>query len=270
MTSLADFKIGKLVAEAPSYRLFIAQRNGEEQELLLQVARELEHNGTLDRAAFVLRKLKRIAGQFEAQYAKENPDDDRGVNYDRLFPELVDSFIAQDQEGRRVNILAFKDVDDIASMAPLSNLTTLDSLRAELPSSAWIMGRLLKLLALTHAAGVSVNLLTGNNVLIHPDRHFVVVLDWTAAEKHPGGVPLERCSEDIAQAARAVFTSIGGDPVTLDYPYEMGENGDEYVMLLRRLATHQEQDAYSAHVEFYRHVHQLFGRKFRPFQTLSL
>jgi hypothetical protein len=183
---------------------------------------------------------------------------------------VVDSFQAKEQGGRRVNILEIKDVDDITLMAPLSNLTARDKQRADLPSSAWIMGRLLKLLALVHASGISVNRLGGNNVLFQPEKHFVVVLDWTGAELHQGNVPQVRRAGDIVQAARAVFTAIGGNPQTLDYPYVIEEGDERYVEFLRQLIRGEEEDAKKAHRRFYRLVHGHFGRGFRPFKKLPL
>lgn len=151
---------------------------------------------------------------------------------------------------------------------PLSNLKTRDRLRIALPSSAWVLGRLLKLLAFAHGEGIAVRALTANNVLLEPDRHFVVVLDWTIALTHPtNNVPSQVRAADIASAAQAVFGSIGGDPLTGDFRYD----GDSrYVDFIRRLASARSSNAEKAHDQFYELVDELWGRTFRPFETLPL
>jgi hypothetical protein len=263
------YRVDELVAEAPTYRLYIAYDDEAGKQYLLQVAAEVGDNSQLDRATLILNKLKLNADfmeedDVEASAKKHKPQ------YDRLFPLVVDSFQAEEQEGRRVNVLELKDVDEIRSMAPLSNLTARDNKRADLPSSAWIMGRLLKLLAIVHASGISVNRLGGNNVLFQPENHFVVVLDWTGAELHRDEVTESRRTDDIAKAARAVFTAIGGNPQTLDYPYATEEGDDQYVEFIRQLIRGEENDANKAHRRFYRLVRACYGRGFRPFNKLPL
>ncbi len=256
----------RLVADAESYRLYIAHDEAAGIEYLVQIASGLEHNGLLDQAAVTLGKLKRTAEIFEAKYAEENPDD-RWLDM-RLFPSLEASFEVETQEGRRANILAFAGIDDITKLVPLSSYRHAHK-RVELPTSAWILGRILKLLGLAHACGISPPSLGGNNVLIYPDQHRVFVVDWVNAKRHSGIIPDEEAASDIAKAARAVFSAVGGDPITLDFPHD-AEGGEQYITLLRQLAMQQEHDAHRAHIEFYRVVHALFGREFRPFQTRPL
>ncbi len=262
-----QYRIGRLVAEAAAFRLYICKDVAADKQYLLQVAAQIEHNSGLDRAAFVLKKLKQTSDLYETEYAKVS--EGRMLNYDRLFPGLVDSFICDEQGKRRVNILTFKDIDSISMMVPLSNLINKDRLRIDLETSAWIMGRLLKLLAFTHGQGITVGMLTGNNVLISPSNHFVVVLDWSAARTFQREVPLEDRRADIARAAQAVFAAIGGDPATQDYPYSTDDNR-RYVEHLMRLASRREGNAERAHANFYKLVYELFGKGFRPFTTLPL
>lgn len=266
---LAKFPIkrNKPVGIDRNSRIYLCEEKSTGQQLLLQIASELEHNGDLDRAAYVLRELKRFSDLLEAEYAKSSPG--KLLNYDRLFPKLIDSFVSDEQGKRRINILAFKNVDDPTLFVPLSNLTNRDGVRLDLPSSAWIMGRLLKLLDFTHRLGVAVRLLSGNNVLIVPESHFAVVFDWSDAQFFPNGVPTEQRQQEIADAARTVFTAIGGHAVLLSYPYDT-QGADVYVELLRSFATYQYDDASTAHRQFYQVVYGLFGHGFRETNLLPL
>lgn len=254
------------VAETAKYRVYICKDRATDRQYLLQIASETKYNGDIDRAAFVLRELKRTSDLIEAEYAKTNPE--KKLNYDLLFPGVVDSFISDDQGRRRINILSLKGVAGIRKMIPLSNLANRDRLRINLPTSAWIMGRLLKLLGFTHSQGIAVRALQGNNVLIEPDNHFMVVFDWSSAHTYQQDVPRSARQDDIARAAQAVFAAIGGNPDTADFPYNL-EDG-RYVKLLERFTRGKESNADKAHANFYELVDEVFGRGFRPFKTLPL
>ncbi len=261
-----QYEVERLVAKAATYRVYICKDHATGEQHLLQIASETKYNGSLDRAAFVLKEFKQTSDLLEAEYAKDNPDNQ--LNYDRLFPEVVDSFVSNEQSNRRINILSLKDVGAITNMVPLSNLTERDKLRVDLPTSAWIMGRLLKLLGFAHSQGIAVRTLLGKNVLIEPDNHFTVVFDWTSAHTYQQDVPREACQDDIVHAAKAVFTAIGGNPDTLDFPYDLDDR--RYVELLERFARGKESNAEEAHVIFYLLVDEVFGRGFRPSKMLPL
>lgn len=259
-----SYDVSELVAEAATYRLYICKDVATGKQCLLQVATDAVHSGGLERAAFVLRELKQTADLFETEYAKLDAGQ---LSYERLFPQVLDSFIDEGQGRRRLNVLTFSEVDDVRQLVPLSNLVTKDRLRVALPSSAWVLGRLLKLLAFAHGEGIAVRALTGGNVLLEPSRHFAIVFDWSASLTHPGEVPADLRKDDIASAAKTVFAAIGGDLATGDFPYD-GEC--QYLEFLQRLANHREGNAERAHEEFYQLVEKLWGRKFRPFETLPL
>ncbi len=260
------YRVGTLVAQAATYRLYFCDDEITGRQYLLQVASEASHNGRLDRAAFILRMLKQASNDIESHPSQPSG---KAFNYDRLFPLLVDNFVSEKQGGRRIIILAFKDVDDIATLVPLSNLAVKDRLRIDLRTSAWIMGRLLKLLTLVHGQAVTAGMLTGSNILIQPDDHFAVVLDWTSARLHQPEIPSPDRAFDIAQAAQAVFAAIGGEPETGDYPYSADEDLP-YIRLLWELACQRQGHSQEAHHQFYQLVDGLFGRTFHPFKTLPI
>lgn len=252
------------VAESSLYRIYTC-KDAANREYLLQIAANVENNGDLDRAAYILKRLLQASNSFELEYAKQHPD--KQLNYDRLFPKISNSFISSDQGNRQINILALKDIDDINLMLPLSNLRTRDKLRISLETSGWVMGRLLKLISFAHSQKISIRNLTGSNTLIVPEHHYVVAFDWTSAQFFKDNVPEEICKDDISNAAKAMFEAIGGDSVAGIYPYE---EGNRYVKFLWKLACRNESDALKAHEQFYEIVYELYGQKFYPAKMIPL
>jgi len=256
-----SFSKDDLVAESGTYRLYLCTEVATGRQLLLQVAVSADKNGLLSRAAIALRDLKLAAEEVEST------NSGAPLHYERLFPDRVDSFIFHEQGGRRINILAFADIEAVTTMVPLSN-TARAQMRIDTMTSAWIMGRLLKLLDFVHHKGMAVRNLKASNLLISPGDHFVVVFDWSSSFQHRQQVPRDERRADITQAASSVFAAIGGDPRTGDYPY--GGDDKAYVDLIWRMASRQYDTAEQAHTEFYDLVHALFGRSFHPFTTLPL
>jgi hypothetical protein len=261
----AQYRVVAQVAEAAVYRLYVCEDVASGRQCLLQIATETVHNGGLERAAFILKELKRTSDLFQADYAKKSPG--KSLRYDRLFPALIDSFVADEQGKRRINILAFTDVDTVTTMVPLSNLLVRDRLLIDLETSAWIMGRLLKLLMLAHSQGIAVQVLSGNNVLINPEQHFTVVFDWSGTYTYQQEVPGESRKADIAQAATTVLTAIGENSETSG-SQTLTDEPQQYVNFLRELANRRHSSAERAHRQFYDLVNELFGDQFHPFTTL--
>lgn len=257
----------KPVAQTEHYRLYICTDVASGTQYLLQVSTAPEYNGVLERAAFVLRTLAKAADSYQADYA--NNGGQGRLNYERLFPRIIDAFISAEQGGRRISILAFTDVDGVEQMVPLSGIASRDHSRVGLSSSAWVMGRLLKLIGFVHDQRFSLNGLIGSNVLLDPRQHFAVVFDWSGARAYQSSNAVEDRRRDIADAAKVVFASIGGNAETGDFPYDVGDEG-EYVDLLRMFSRGQEADPEEAHRQFYKLVNRLWERKFRPFQILPL
>lgn len=264
------YRVGKKVAETSEYRLYLCMQEEPERQCLLQIAAATDHNGGLDRAAYILGELERRSGELETEYEQVKTKPEDMLNYGLGFPELVDSFICQEQGGRRINILAFRGVEDVSNMVPLSNVTVKDQLRVDLRTSAWIMGKLLKLLVFAHGEKISVGLMTGNNILIEPNQHYVLIFDWSAAQTHSETVPAETRSQEISQAAQAVITVLGGDLETGDFPDDGDEAFSQYTDHLLRLARGGENQATRAHEKFYELIDSLWQRKYHPFTTKPL
>lgn len=263
------YRVGDRVAETDTYRIYTCIDETSGQELMLQIATETTYSGGLDRAAYVLRELKKTADIFEAEYAKTG--NGGLLSYERLFPLVVDSFVPEDQGKRRVVILAFNEVDAIRTLVPLSNIRRKDQLRVDLKSSAWIMGRLLKLIGFAHGEGITIRSLSGGNILLEPSQHFAVVFDWSSAQMYQSKIPVQDRRRDIASAAKAVFAAIGGDIRTGTFPYVIDNEEDQrYVDYVWNLVRRPSSDADKIHTEFYALIEEIFGRKFRPFTTLPL
>ncbi|QQS21486.1 hypothetical protein IPM09_03090 [Candidatus Saccharibacteria bacterium] len=253
------------LAHTTSHRLYIC-KDGTGNLRLLQIAVTRGANGGLGRGAYILGQLTAESQRLDTLYATKH--DGKHLHYDRLFPELVESFVSPTQDKRRVNILAFTDVTDVASLVPFSNLRTRDQVRLDLKTSAWVMGRLLKLQTFVHAQGVGIRAIRSDNILLDPSKHFAIVLDWSSARMYQQAIEREGAMSDIASAASAVMASIGG--TSHGVSYELDEAEVRYVALLRQLGDGAVTDAITAHSQFYELVRDIWPNEFHPFTTLPL
>jgi hypothetical protein len=263
------YNVGEMVAKMAAYRLYLCTVEGDEHRRLFQVATAVDNNGVLDRTAYLLGLLLEQAEKLETEYREVKGEPEAKLNYQLLFPELIDSFELPEQGGRRANVLGFRNVSDTRQMVPLSNLVRKDRHRVDLKTSAWIMGRLLKLLAFAHGQGITVRDVTPRNVLIEPDRHSVVVFDWGRAQQYPDGVPTLDVREDILGAARTVIDVLGGT-VETGFPNDGTDAFAPYAERLTALARNGERDADQAHREFYELVDGLWPRAYHPFTSFPL
>ncbi|OGF35029.1 hypothetical protein A2482_03885 [Candidatus Falkowbacteria bacterium RIFOXYC2_FULL_48_21] len=274
------YEVGKLVGKAEAYHLYVCQRDGSDQEYLLQIATELIHGGALERTALFLKTLNDKANELEELYATTKEKPEEMLNYGLGFPELVESFICPEQGSRRVNILAFRNVKQVSRMVPISNIINKDRQRVDLRTSAWIMGKALKLLAFFHSNGFAIGLVNAANILIEPDQHYVLFFDWSKAVNHEGAVNKEMAGEEIAEAARAVVALLGGDWEKGEiavWEDETKENFDPnlkydeelYIEFVLELARGMHTSAEKAHEEFYEIVDRLWAREFYPFTSFD-
>lgn len=264
------YEVGKKVAETDTHRLYLCAQDGTGRQCLLQIATAVEHNGGLQRAAYILTELQRRADELEKEYARVKTDPNVLLNYGLGFPELIESFAYHEQGGRWINIVAFKNVEEINRLVPLVNITDKDRMRVDLRTSAWIMGKLLKLLVFIHSEGISAGLLSGSNILIEPDQHYVLIFDWSAARVYPEAVPMKIQRQEISQAAQAVIAVLGGDFKTGVFPDDGEEAFDRFTEHVLRLARGSESNAERAHANFYKLVDLLWKREYYPFTTKLL
>lgn len=265
------YQVGRLVVETDKYRLYLCTQNGVRQ-CLFKIASAVVYNGDFEREAYILKEFERRSDELEVEYAKVKENPNILLNYKLQVPELLDSFICKDQGKRYVNVLAFRKVEDVSKVVPLSNITAVDHLRVDLRSSAWIMGKLLRLLAFLHNEGFSVGVLARHNILIQPDAHYVSIFNWLETEiySNPEVVPREIRRKEISEAARAVIIVIGGDLKKETIPNDGDEAYERYTEILWKMAHGAESDAEAARVRFYEIVDSFWKREFYQFTTKSL
>lgn len=241
------YEVLDLVAKSKYHRTRLCTH--EDNVYLLRITTDAVHNHLLARNAFILSKLKEYSASMEEEYSKKH---DGNLNYDLAFPYVVDDFIYHSQGARQVNVLGFKNVDSVSQMIPLSRFRR-DRIRPDLPSSAWIFGKLLKTLHFAHQCAVAGQSLKLSNLLIEPSMHYIVVYDWSDAGVHSDGIRPSLIKEEIKEAAQSIITLLGDDleSVCVD---EFDQN---YVNFLQHLATHGMSNAQMAHEGFYKTVDEL-------------
>ncbi|MEK7585511.1 MAG: hypothetical protein AAB455_03315 [Patescibacteria group bacterium] len=267
-----EYRVGKPLGEAERFHLYECVLP-DKTVSILKIAKTPDDNGALDREAFVLQLLQAEAVRLESKYAAVKSDPNDFLNYQLCFPNLVENLLADDQDGRRGNVVNFPQVqDDLGRLVPLSQLAEKARVRVDPKTSAWILGKLLKLLSFAHNQGISVGQLTGDNILIEQAQHYVTVFDWSQANSgHGSKVPPSIAREEISQVASAVILALGGDPETGWLPPDEQLIDDyQYAEFLHRLACGGEADANQAHEQFYGLIWSLWPREFHPFTTYQL
>lgn len=263
------YEISRQVAEASTYRLYLCRQESSGRTCLLQIATEKNHNTAMDLTVFYLNRLKEQSDRLEAEFEKVKEAPHIFLNYALGFPELVDSWICNEQGSRRINILAFRGIEDIASVVPISNITEKDGLRVDLRTSAWIMGKVLKLLVFAHDLGISIGNLRTTDILIQPEEHYVILFNWTDAKSNEQ-VPSDLVKQDISQATQSIITILGGNFENREFIDDGDPGFSRYTEFLLALADGKYTDAARAHKNFYELIDGIWERKFYPFTTHGL
>lgn len=240
-----------------------------EQQLVLKIAKTVGQNGFLDREAFLLSSMAEEANRLEEEYAAVVKDGGL-LNYQLGFPEVVDTFIAHDQGARRVVIEGFVIADKLDVLVPVVQVRVRDCVRVDPKTSAWVMGKLLKLLVFAHSQGIAVNNLSGENILLEREHHFVALFDWSSALSHKGGVPQATACEEIRAGAREIILLLGGDPATGSIPHDDQLIDGRYAEFLASLVRGEYNVASKAHSAFYETVEALWGKKFHCYSSYPL
>lgn len=254
------YYIDELIARTSASNFYFCHDN--EEQFFLQISASLTQNPKNDFAAYLLRDLSRVSELYENSFRKKFPD--QHLNYSWLFPRIRDSFRPLNQAGRIVNIMSIDGLPNLKRAVPLSNIRDKDHLLVDLASNVWITGRMLKLLVFTHDQNISIKL-SSDNVIIEPEQHRVVVLDWTKANLFQEAIPeLTRCN-DIASVAKTSLIIMGEDESNGRY----GDN--DYVSLLRELAKAKQSDAQKAYQDFeFSHASLLDRNQFYKFSTFPI
>ena len=254
------------IALTDVYRLRICSLP-DGRQAILKIVLDAKDNGVLDREAFLLKTMRDESDSVEKEYSEKFPGK-IPLNYHFCFPQVVETFVLPDYENRRATVLAFHDIipsGKIPDLVPLSFITERHKLRVDPRTSAWIMGKLLKMLVFTQSVNVTVGDLSADNILINRDQHYVAVFDWTAATI--GAVPMteSKAKEEISEVAQAVLEVLGADRSTGKLVADEQLADSQYEDLLRDLSEGKESDPKVAHSRFYKLIRSIWPRKFHPF-----
>ena len=236
---------------------------------ILKIAKTLGNNGLLDREAYILGILKEGAEELEKDYFEVTEGKKSPLNNHYFFPQLVESFIASDQDNRRVSILSLSHVSKkLAELMPLSFISVNNN-RVDPRTSAWILGKLLKLLVFTHGLGIELGQITADNILINQRKHYVCMFDWSKAVLCNGEISSEVAGREIAQITREVIKILGCSEDG-ELPKDEQLVDDSYEKFLKNLTSGFESDSYTAHKKFYELIWSLWPHGFHPFTTHSI
>jgi hypothetical protein len=235
---------------------------------ILKIATDKKYNTILDREAYILNLLFIESQKQEEAFQKENPGTKERMNYNLTFPKLVETFISEDQNSRRIIVLDFTHVTKrLSDLTPLINLERKESVRVDQRSSVWILGKTLKALVFAHSAGITVNNLSRNNVLINKKEHLVILFDWSSAEVTADIASKE--AEEIAQLANTVIRTLGWNLKTGLILTDV-DSHSEYNELIKKFALGKSGSAKNAHKEFYDLADKLWPREYYAFTTHPL
>lgn len=223
-TKKAEHKVKYSYGEGGLARLYGTITTTENGDMtgFLKVARSPRDNDLLGAEARALKKLHATDDQLT-----------------RHFPMLIDTFLA---EGRRkANVQSFQG--ECVTLAQVRQVyaTGLNPVHA-----VWVWRRLLMALGYAHSQGVLHGAITPEHILIYPQQHGVILVDWCyssivndpdtevhspikaiapsrkdfyPAEVFDKATPTEAL--DIFMAAKSIIWLLGGDPETRNMPFSV-------------------------------------------------
>lgn len=270
ITGSQSYQVGKLLAETDKYRLYKVSVDGMKIPLVLKIAADATKNGILDREAFLLSRMREHALELEKEYGSLFPG--KSLNYQFAFPYLHESFVVAEQGGRRVLILEIEAVEDLEDLVSLSMICTLDRVRVDYKTAAWMLGKSLKILAFAHNFGVSFGGISGDDIVVDRDHHMVMFFDWSQAARVSGGGELLKSivHEEMFMLAKEIVLVLGGDPITITIPKSVDDPDHLFQDFVSKLSRGAFASASIAHKEFYQMVESMWGRKFHPYASFSL
>lgn len=176
-TKKRSYVLGDLKYQGDVANLYggVFDDEGTPAQVLLKMPRDPNDNDLLVAEAQALKVIR----------------DDVDDKWAAFFPYLVESFRHQDKatnQRRRVN-----------AIAPLDGFYTLAEVLKAYPDGidsrdvAWMWRRLLTALGVAHDAGLVHGAPTLDNILIHPEKHGLVLADWCYSVKE--GEPLTAVPE---------------------------------------------------------------------------
>lgn len=269
---IAQYGVDKLLGETEAFRMYrCISAKFPGRELILKIVKEAALNPVLDREATLLISMRKEAFRIDKEYMEQTGARDP-LNYQYFFPEVVDSFVSESQGGRMALILGFDISDKLELLVPIGRITRIDNLRVDPKTSAWMMGKGLKLLGFLSDFGVTNPNWSDENYLIQQEHHCVAVFDWSEATYlNPGKKESRDATRiSIAALARLVITALGGDTRTGEIPDDSQLTDPGYAEMLKRFADRERDDAIKAHKAFYQLITDMWGRSYHPFSSYKL
>lgn len=257
-------RVGQLLGATSTYRLY--EYLDHEGPSILKIAKAAKDNSILDKEAFILKTMAEEAKFLENDYAKFETG--QMLNYQYCFPTLIDSFIDTTQDNRRINILGLSQISQkLEDLAPLSHLVKKENVRVDPRTSAWIIGKLLKILVFSQSQNISIGRLSGDNILINREQHFVSIFDWTQAAINPDKLSSDITSQEISMVAKQGLLALGAMAPKWELPDDPQLENKTYENFLKSLLQKNETWASVAHKKFYEMILSLWPREFYPFTT---
>lgn len=262
------YLVKRALARGPTHNVYLVTDEKDDSWFMLKVSLDIPGNGRLDREALL---LKDIEAEVSRLRSSEVPGSTGGaLRYEKCFPRLRESFLFKEQGNRRVNIIEISDTESVSNLVPIEQWRTRERVRIDPKSSAWIMGRLLKVFTLTHSIGIGVGKIDGGNILVNPKQHRAIFFDWTEAHQYDKYVPPEKVGEEISQAAIQVFIALGGNLATGTLPPSGQLLDTQYAELLLEFMSGCERDPDKAALRFYKLVREMWVTEFHPFTTIPI
>jgi hypothetical protein len=264
--TIADLKKDTLAKTAAYTVYLVTDESGA--WYMLKVSPDIPGNGRLDREALV---LKDIQAEVKRILATEKPGTvSSGLRYEKCFPKLRESFLFTEQGNRRINIIEIPNTNSVKDLVPLEQWRTREHVRLDPKSSAWLLGRLLKIFTLTHPIGVGVGKINGGNILVNPEKHRAVFFDWTEAHQYEKYVPPEKVGEEIAEATKQVFMALGGSLAKGTLPQSDQLTDTRYAELLLRFMSGAERNPEKASQRFWKLIREMWKSEFHTFTTIPM
>lgn len=227
------YLVGQMIGETKNYILYECFVESG-QKCFLKIAPGTEKNHILYKEGMILTTLYQAA-----KIGNNEP-----FNYHLGFPAIIDSFIATNQENRRINIVScFEAADEPGDLVSAQWLIT-EKKYIDQGKSIWVLDQLFKNLAFAHSQEIDIGLIDETNVWINEKRKLIIVPNWTEANWHDD-IPAETKSLEIARATKVIISLLGGNPdngeiLTTERPIS------GYAQLLRELSDPREADAQTA------------------------
>ncbi|GAA4103124.1 molecular chaperone DnaJ [Actinomadura miaoliensis] len=250
---------------ADLYRSHYGAAGPRDGEVLVKMPRDPRDSDLMEREAVALRRLR----------------EDGDARFRPYVPNLVATFRHQDAATgarRRVNV-----VDRLMGFHSLAEVRAAHPGGVDPRDAAWMWRRLLVALGFAHRAGVLHGAVLPEHVLIHPERHGLVLVDWCysvsgghAATDTGGRVPamVDRYADwypPEVPARRTASPATDIHMATRCITHLMGDRAPKAMRLFARgcrLPAQERRpgDAWRLLAELDELLERLYGpRRFRPF-----